>query len=73
MKVVFDTTLADGPDFQHLHFIAETGFERRWLKAWAKKREQVKHIYELEWTYPNHEPKDLNNPTLTLRIKETDS
>ncbi len=67
MKLIFDTTAAAGPNFCNINFVAETEFEQVWLKAWAKNKD----TFNLEWNYPNYEPKALNNPVLCLRITES--
>lgn len=44
--------------------LAETEHERQWLEVLTTgfKRKQLK----VEYYYPNHDPKDLNNPVVTI-------
>jgi hypothetical protein len=53
------------PERVALEFIAETEFERDWLKSLARLNESL----SFEYKYPNEEPKDLNNPLITLVLK----
>ncbi len=48
-----------------LAILAETEHEREWLRAVTDKYQRKEAI--VEYLYPNHEPKSLNNPCLTIR------
>ena len=44
--------------------LAETEHEQQWLKALTKEHKKI--ALSVEYLYPNHEPKDLNNPCIHI-------